>query len=146
MTEDAAAVAVSTKQIDDLIKRLDALQAQLESPDSETLKKLLPIVKKRIFTDGKDANDGAIGSYKKSYIRKRVRKGLGANRKVILQFTRAMASDFSVVEGGLGFPNEENNIKADHVQAHFKKDVWNLTKKEQEFVSKTLQQQWQKRS
>ena len=49
----------------------------------------------RIFTKGKDSNNARIGTYTKSYVKYgRKKEGWGSSRKVILQLTGAMQSDW----------------------------------------------------
>jgi hypothetical protein len=101
-------------------------------------------VVKRIFDDGKDAQGAQIGTYSEPYIKRRQRKGLGANSKVNLEFTGQMRNDFLIVEEGdkvgSGFLNRFNYDKSKWVEATYGKEIFNLTKDEEELLSRLINQ------
>jgi hypothetical protein len=88
----------------------------------------------RIFTQGKDASNSAIGEYSDGYMKQRKRMNYPSTNKVILQATRQMANDWSVISTGkslgLGFKNSENANKSEYVESTYKKDIFKHTDQE----------------
>lgn len=116
---------------------------------------LLPEVKTRIHTKGLAADGNEIGTYSPSYMKLRTKgyksdavtrgKNKGQPRtikkfnrtndtKVVSSLTRQQEKDFSVIPSGrgygLGFKNEVNAEKAEHVEATYNKPIWKLTAEE----------------
>lgn len=102
-------------------------------------------VKTRIFDRGRDVNNSQIGNYSAPYIKTRVRKGLGASSRVVLEFTGQMRNDFNVVEegGGLGsgFLNSKNGDKSRFVERTYSKSIFDLTTEEQDLLDSLFQQE-----
>ena len=107
---------------------------------------------KRIFTDGKDANNKSLGRYSKGYMRTRrkgvlyVRKGKKINNtypsgtKVILQATTAMNNDYTFLvlpngNYGSGFNNNVNFKKSEWVESTYKKAIFDLTNNEEKQIA-----------
>ncbi len=65
----------------------------------------------------------------------------GIDRTVILSLTRQMESDLTVVATstgyGIGYNNPFNYQKSQWAEAKYKKEIWNLTKEEKDFVMET---------
>lgn len=100
---------------------------------------MLAVTADRIFTQGKDASNNAIGTYSPGYMKQRKRMNYPSSGKVILQATRQMANDWSVIsagnELGLGFKNKVNADKSEWVEATYgsdskPKDIFKHTKEE----------------
>lgn len=95
---------------------------------------MLAITSDRIFKQGKDADNTPIGNYSKSYLKKRIKSGYPSSRQVILQATRQMVNDFSVISTGsslgLGFKNQANAEKSEYVESTYSKDIFKHTKSE----------------
>ncbi len=101
-------------------------------------------VKKRIFTDGKDAKNANIGLYTLAYLKRRMKKGFNSSRKVILEFTGQMRRDFVPIKQrrkiiGSGFLNQHNHDKSDWVENTYGKKIFDLTTKEKRFLDRKLQ-------
>ena len=101
-------------------------------------------VKRRIFELGLDSNDRRIGTYSDSYVQKRIKKKLGSDRKVTLEFTGQMRRDFLPMKEkgvivGSGFTNNANDKKSRYVEKTYKKDIFKLTPKEKKLVDELMQ-------
>ena len=103
---------------------------------------------KRIFEDGKDANNQDIGTYSESYVKQRVKSGYPNSKKVILQATRQMANDWSVIatnEGyGLGFKNNANADKSEWVESTYEKEIFKHTDQELKLIDRIIQRELNK--
>ena len=98
---------------------------------------------------GRAANNSRIGSYSDGYLKQRQKKGLGSNKKVILEFTGQMRRDFVPIKQGQyivgsGFNNPENVKKAGWVEATYRKVIYALTKKETNLLTSLLQKRAEK--
>lgn len=100
-------------------------------------------VTKRIFDDGKDANNTEIGQYSPEYVKRRIKKGLGSSRKVILEFTGQMRNDFVLIEdegkAGSGFLNSVNADKSRWVEDTYEKSIFDLTQDENNLLVKLIE-------
>lgn len=100
-------------------------------------------VTQRIFDQGLDARDAQIGEYSEEYIKRRVKKGLGASPKVILQFTGQMRNDFVFIQDqerqGSGFLNQANADKSKWVEETYNKVIFDLTEKEERLLSELIE-------
>ena len=101
-------------------------------------------VKRRIFELGLDSNDRRIGTYSDSYVKQRINKKLGSDRKVTLEFTGQMRRDFVpkkekgvIVESS--FTNDANDKKAGYVEETYDKDIFELTPKEKKLLDELIQ-------
>lgn len=98
----------------------------------------------RIFDEGKAASGSQIGTYTKAYIETRKKKGLGSSSKVILEFTGQMRNDYHLIQDGpnfaSGFLNKVNGDKSEWVEDTYDKEIFNLTKKEQELLDKLVEE------
>lgn len=111
---------------------------------------MLQVTAKRIFDDGKDANNSQIGTYSEGYLKQRRKDGYPNSKKVILQATTQMFNDFSVINTGqtvgLGFKNQKNAEKSKWVEDTYDKKIFYSTKQERiqaneifsEYVSQLL--------
>ena len=97
----------------------------------------------RIFDHGNDASSSQIGEYTDSYVKRRVKKGLGSSKKVILQFTGQMRNDFVLIEEdgnfGSGFLNDANADKSKWVEETYNKVIFDLTSDEQMLLQQLIQ-------
>lgn len=88
----------------------------------------------RIFNQGKAADNSDIGSYSDGYLKTRINKNYPSSRKVILQATRQMTNDWSVISidsgVGLGFKNSFNADKSEWVENTYNKPIFKHTDKE----------------
>lgn len=95
---------------------------------------MLAVTADRIFTQGKDASNNAIGIYSLEYMKQRRRMNYPSSSKVILQATRQMANDWSVISAGnvlgLGFKNSANADKSEWVESTYEKEIFKHTNEE----------------
>lgn len=104
---------------------------------------------KRIFTQGRDSNNSRIGTYTKSYVKYgRKKEGWGTSRKVILQLTGSMQSDYKFLplpggNYGSGFTTSTtskkgktltNYEKSFIVEHTYGKRIFALTNKEEKSI------------
>ena len=93
---------------------------------------------RRIFDEGKDANNSQIGEYSDAYVKQRQKKGLGSSKKVILEFTGQMRNDFLLIQDGSnfgsGFTNENNGNKSEWVEDTYDKTIFDLTDQEEQLL------------
>ena len=124
-----------------LIKITAKLQS-LEQSDAllrEVATTMLAETRERIHEEGKNANGGNIGTYKKSYLEWRMENGYkvsGSNVKLFL--TGQMQNDYKVVpqsktKYGLGFSNQFNADKAGWAEEKYGK-IYGLTPDEEQLV------------
>jgi hypothetical protein len=103
---------------------------------------MLAVTADRIFSQGNDAANSQIGDYSLGYLKTRVKNNYPSSRKVILQATRQMANDFSVISSGrvlgLGFKNKANAEKSEWVEATYKKDIFRHTNGEKDTLGKLV--------
>jgi hypothetical protein len=88
----------------------------------------------RIFTQGKAADGSSIGTYSEGYLKTRRKAGYPNSSKVILQATRQMDNDWSVISAGnsvgLGFKNSFNADKSEWVEETYNKSIFDHTEAE----------------
>ena len=96
----------------------------------------------RIFDKGKDSTGGEIGKYSKGYLKQRIKDNYPPSTKVILQATRQMSNDWTVIntgkELGLGFKNSFNADKSEWVEITYNKSIFSHTKDELDTLGKVL--------
>jgi hypothetical protein len=96
----------------------------------------------RIFDKGKDKTGGEIGRYSKAYLKQRVKNNYPNSTKVILQATRQMSNDWSVINKGdtigLGFKNSVNADKSEWVEATYNKEIFEHTESEKQAINKLV--------
>ena len=96
----------------------------------------------RIFDKGQDANGKEIGEYSDAYVKTRERRGLGNNKKVILQFTGQMRNDYQLInqsgQWGSGFLNQANADKSFWVEQTYEKSIFDLTEGEELLLQQLL--------
>lgn len=102
-------------------------------------------VAKRIFSEGKAADENYIGQYSESYLKQRQRNKWPASRKVILQATRQMVNDFSLIRiqrdhYGSGFKNNINGAKRKSVERTYRKTIFALTASERQLLPRLYEQ------
>ena len=106
---------------------------------------MIVVTADRIFDKGKDADDESIGSYSKGYLRTRVKNNYPSSKKVILQATRQMVNDFSIIHNGktvgIGFKNSANSDKSEWVENTYDKDIFKHTNNELKLVNKLFQEE-----
>ena len=116
-----------------LIAKLNIL-IKTDKAEKRVITSMLTAIKFRIFTDGKDATGSQIGKYSDGYMKQRQKKNYTSSNKVILQATKSMIGDWSIVsEGnkiGLGFKNSENTKKSFWVEETYSKEIFDQTKDE----------------
>lgn len=122
-----------------ILKKMRILEKtkRLETAIATTM---LAVTADRIFTQGKDASGNDIGTYSPGYIKQRRKNNYPSSSKVILQATRQMANDWSVIGTdngvGLGFKNAENANKSEYVEDTYNKDIFKHTKDELTLLDK----------
>lgn len=99
----------------------------------------------RIFEKGQDANKSQIGTYSESYIKQRVKNNWPRSRKVILQATRQMVQDFSLItiargKYGSGFKNSINGKKRRWLEKKYSKKIFELTNDELALIPKLYEE------
>ena len=113
-----------------LIDKMNAL-AKSNKLEVAVATSMLVVTSDRIFDKGKDAAGADIGTYSPGYLKQRVRRGYPNSKKVILQATRQMVNDFSVISTGadlgLGFKNSANADKSEWVEATYGKAIFKHT-------------------
>jgi hypothetical protein len=101
---------------------------------------MLAKTSERIFANGKDDKGSEIGQYSKGYLKTRQRKNWTSSQKVILQATRQMVGDFSLIVDsdvwGLGFKNSDNFEKSLYVENTYNKDIFAHTDEEVQLMTK----------
>lgn len=119
--------------LESLIKKMNNIRNKSKS-ERMIATQMLQIVSSRIFDRGEDSDGAAIGNYSDSYMKERRKKNYTSSRKVILQATGDMLSDFSVVsvggKVGLGFKFSDNLTKVDAVELTYEKKIFYLTDSE----------------
>lgn len=100
---------------------------------------MLAVTADRIFSEGKNATGAAIGDYSAGYMRQRQRMNYPASTKVILQATRQMVNDWSVISDGsslgLGFKNKTNAEKSEWVEQTYGQAIFKHTKQERKLLN-----------
>ena len=106
---------------------------------------MLQKTSERIFTEGKAADGGQIGTYSKAYLKLRLKKNYPKSNKVILQSEKQMVHDWSVISNGntlgLGFKNKFNANKSGWVEETYNKPIFSHTKEEIDLIDKIIDQQ-----
>jgi hypothetical protein len=98
-------------------------------------------IRQRVHERGQATDGGAIGTYSKEYMKKRIKRNRGTSTKVILSFDRQMEDDITgakdnpnptkIEKGwGVGYKNSLNMDKAQWAEIHFQKRIWGLTSEE----------------
>ena len=109
---------------------------------------MLAVTADRIFDKGKDASNLDIGTYSKEYLKQRRKQGYPNSTKVILQATRQMDNDWSVIQTGkqlgLGFKNSANADKSEWVETTYKKDIFKHTENEKQAINKLVDKEVKK--
>lgn len=98
---------------------------------------VLPVMRNRIFVEGKRADGAQIGTYKNSYLRIREANKRGSDTKVILSLTRQLENDLSVINEGdgyaIGFKNPEKAEIAVHLEEKYQAHIFTgLTQQEEQ--------------
>jgi hypothetical protein len=118
---------VAVSDLKKILKKIGELR-RLDETKKRVGFSMLAVTANRIFEQGKDGNNSDIGTYSAAYIKQRQRKNWPSSTKVILQATRQMVNDWSlIVDGnswGLGFKNSVNFEKATYVESTYKKDIF----------------------
>lgn len=116
-----------------LTKKMSKL-ARSDKAERFVAQNMLVATADRIFEKGQDANNSSIGKYSAAYLKQRQKEGYPSSKKVILQATRQMGNDWSVVaEGGkvgLGFKNQKNANKSHWVEETYNTPIFSHTKRE----------------
>ena len=124
---------VAVSDLKNILKKIDQLR-RLDQTKRAVGFSMLAVTADRIFEKGKDGNNSDIGTYSAAYIKQRKRKNWTSSTKVILQATRQMVNDWSlIVDGnswGLGFKNSTNFEKANYVESTYKKEIFAHTDQE----------------
>ena len=124
-----------------LIKTMNIL-AKTNRLEASVATTMLAVTADRIFDQGKDADNSQIGTYSPGYLKTRVKDNYPSSSKVILQATRQMVNDWSVINNGdslgLGFKNQFNADKSGWVEETYDKDIFKHTKDELSTLQKVL--------
>lgn len=98
---------------------------------------LLADIRERIHEQGLNASGGAIGQYTLAYLKRRIKAGKTADKKITLSFTRQMQNDWKIIPlqngYGLGFSNSFNADKARWAEERFG-SIYKLTPDEQKVL------------
>lgn len=131
----------------DLIVKMNAL-AKTNKFEVSVATSMLAVTADRIFTQGLDANNSQIGTYSKGYLKTRIKDNYPSSTKVILQATRQMVNDWSVISSGsslgLGFKNQTNADKSEWVEATYDKSIFKHTKNELGTLNKLIDKEIKK--
>jgi len=136
--------------LDELIRKTKRLSFH-SKVTQRVLESIHEMTDKRIFHDGRDANNNSLGRYSKGYQKTRnkgilyVRKGVKrkitypSGTKVILQAESTMVNDYTFLvlpDGnyGSGFNNIVNFDKSNWVESTYKKPIFKLTDEEEKQI------------
>ncbi len=130
-----------------LVKTMNVL-AKTNKLELVVASTMLAVTADRIFAQGRAADGNEIGTYSKGYLKTRVKDNYPNSSKVILQATRQMVNDWSVVNTGdaigLGFKNQANADKSGWVEETYDKTIFDHTKDElgvlQKVIDKTIKE------
>ncbi len=126
---------------------LDKVLTELEGVLDSKLKQIVTLqvatgmlapVLERIHVEGKDSSNSDIGTYNNTYLKERMKYyNRTADKKIVLSLTKQMELDFSVQavgddSYGLGYKNEFNLQKAEWNNNRWGKEIFALTKEEEE--------------
>ena len=130
-----------------LIKRMNVLQ-KTNKMERAVATSMLTITNERIFDKGKDASNSSLGNYSLGYLKQRVKDNYPNSRKVILQSTRQMVNDFSVISTGqtlgLGFKNQFNADKSGWVEETYNTKIFEHTPQELKSLSSLMEKEVKK--
>ena len=136
MIDDSGLVRLENK-----LKRLERNDIALRTAAQATHQQMAA----RIFPNAgsKDENRRPLGTYTKSYLKTRAKKGW-SNKKINLQLTGQMEGDWSLLvikRGGKtvyasGFKNNANAQKAEWVEGTYKTIIFELTPQEEKLFFK----------
>jgi hypothetical protein len=119
--------------------------AKTNRPELAMVTSMLGTITARIFEQGLDAKGSSIGTYTPAYIKQRQKQNYPNSSKVILQATKQMLSDWSVINTGkklgLGFKNSFNAEKSEWVEATYKTEIFSSTKDESSLAVKLFDEQ-----
>lgn len=118
---------------------LTAIQALNEFAPRAAAAAVLPVMRNRIFVEGKRADGSQIGVYKNSYLRTREKNKRGSDTKVILSLTRQLENDLSVINesngAAIGFKNPEKAEIAVHLEEKYQAHIFTgLTVQEEQIA------------
>jgi hypothetical protein len=116
---------MTIRDFNNALRRINRL---LSSPQRRVLvpatKELNNDIKSRIFVEGKDADEGRIGSYKsKSWIRKRVKKQLQVGF-VDLKYTGSLSNSLKVISKNKNVTIETDNPVGQYQEERRKKAIF----------------------
>ena len=130
-----------------LIVKMNAL-AKTNRLEASVATTMLAITADRIFDQGKTSTGEQIGDYSEGYLKTRVKDNYPSSSKVILQATRQMVNDWSVIDNndslGLGFKNQFNADKSGWVEITYEKSIFAHTKDELNTLQKVLDKEIKK--
>jgi hypothetical protein len=113
-----------------LVSKMNIL-AKTNKMEVKVATSMLAVTADRIFAQGKDASNAEIGNYSAGYLKTRVRNNWPSSSKVILQATRQMVNDWTVISTndslGLGFKNQVNADKSGYVEDTYTKEIFKHT-------------------
>lgn len=107
-------------------------------------------IKKRIYTEGKNAKNQKIGNYKPSTLKvrqsKKNRGKVPQSRFIILQFTGQMTRDFIPIKRngviiGSGFSNKINDQKVRWIERRLRQKIFAMTINEKNLFESLIQKQ-----
>lgn len=105
-------------------------------------------IKRRIFSEGKNARDQTIGNYAASTMKTRQsprnRGRVPQSRKIILQFTGQMIRDFIPIKKGgkiigSGFSNKINDMKVRWIERQQRQSIFKMSPKELKLFESLIQ-------
>ena len=130
-----------------LVKTMNVL-AKTNKLELVVASTMLVVTADRIFAQGQAKDNSQIGTYSAGYLKTRVKNNYPNSSKVILQATRQMVNDWSVVNTGnaigLGFKNQVNADKSGWVEETYGKPIFDHTESElgvlQKVIDKTIKE------
>lgn len=130
-----------------LIRNLNKI-AKTDVIERAVATNMLAVTADRIFNQGKAADGSQIGTYSEGYMKQRAKNNYPSSSTVILQATRQMANDWSVISTGkslgLGFKNSINADKSEWVEGTYNKKIFSHTDQEKEQINNIIQRELNK--
>jgi len=137
--------------MNDLDRAIDMLE-KIKSPEvfNPVALTIHQQIKRRIYTEGKNAKGAKIGNYAPSTLKTRNnpknRGRVPQSRNIILQFSGQMVRDFTPIKQGdfilgSGFKNTVNNRKARWIERQQTQKIFEMTTAEERLFENLLQKQ-----
>ena len=103
--------------MNELVPIIRATEQLIKGQDKilmEVATSMIGVTSDRIFNKGLDSDNNPIGSYSEGYTKRRIKKGLGGSKKVVVTFSGQLVNDFTAVsEGGVVGLGTKNKFNVD---------------------------------